>query len=153
MEFSRLLRNYGLAAFCVVLVVVALHLVFAPRGMFSKWAMAFSRRRKQVMWWCLGQRRAVAATACFHATSESEAEDIRRLGFRQPIAVVRTPPGAAGTVASAIDGADLAGVLATVQGDDTLLVVAEEGRSGGDVARYLAALKDGTANDRGADHE
>ena len=63
-------------------------LVFSPRGMFSEWAMAFSRRRKQVAWWCLGQRQAVAATACFHATSESEATEIRRLGFRQPIAVV-----------------------------------------------------------------
>jgi glycosyltransferase involved in cell wall biosynthesis len=65
-----------------------LPLVFSPRGMFSEWSMAFSRYRKQVVWWCLGQRRAVAATACFHATSESEAEDIRRLGFRQPIAVI-----------------------------------------------------------------
>jgi glycosyltransferase involved in cell wall biosynthesis len=63
-------------------------LVFAPRGMFSEWAMAFSRGRKRFAWWCLGQRRAVGATACFHATSEAEARDIRRLGFRQPIAVV-----------------------------------------------------------------
>jgi glycosyltransferase involved in cell wall biosynthesis len=65
-----------------------LPLVFSPHGMFSAWAMAFSRRRKQVAWWCLGQRRAAAATACFHATSEGEAQDIRKLGFRQPIAVV-----------------------------------------------------------------
>ena len=63
-------------------------LVFAPRGMLSKRALDFSRRRKQLVWWCLGQRRAVGATACFHATSEAEAQDIRRLGFRQPIAVV-----------------------------------------------------------------
>lgn len=63
-------------------------LIFAPRGMLSEWAMAFSRRRKQVAWWVLGQRRSLAATTCFHATSESEAKDIRRLGFRQPIAVV-----------------------------------------------------------------
>jgi glycosyltransferase involved in cell wall biosynthesis len=65
-----------------------LPLVFSPHGMFSKWSLAFSRRRKQLAWWCLGQRRAAAATACFHATAESEAEDIRRLGFRQPIAVI-----------------------------------------------------------------
>jgi glycosyltransferase involved in cell wall biosynthesis len=63
-------------------------LIFAPRGMFSEWAMAFSRGRKLFVWWCLGQRRAVGATACFHATSVAEARDIRRLGFRQPIAVV-----------------------------------------------------------------
>ncbi len=63
-------------------------LVFSPEGMFTEWAMAFSRRRKQVVWTCFGQHRAVKATACFHALAESEAEDIRRLGFRQPIAVV-----------------------------------------------------------------
>jgi transcriptional regulator of arginine metabolism len=57
------------------------------------------------------------------------------------LAVVRTPPGAAGTVSSAIDGADLPGVLATLQGDDTLLVVAEEGTSGQDVAARLQAYK------------
>ncbi len=63
-------------------------LVFSPHGMLSKWAMAFSRRRKQFAWWCLGQRRTVAAATCFHATSESEARDIRRLGFRQPVAII-----------------------------------------------------------------
>ncbi len=63
-------------------------LVLSPQGMFSEWAMAFSRRRKQFAWWCLGQRRTAAATTCFHATSESEARDIRRLGFRQPVAVI-----------------------------------------------------------------
>jgi glycosyltransferase involved in cell wall biosynthesis len=82
-----------------------LPLVFSPHGMFSEWSMAFSRRRKQVAWWCLGQRRAVAATACFHATSESEASDIRRLGFRQPVAVV--PHGIdLPDLGSAVPGAD-----------------------------------------------
>ncbi|MFO8076489.1 MAG: arginine repressor [Actinomycetota bacterium] len=57
------------------------------------------------------------------------------------LAVVRTPPGAAAAVASAIDRADLEGVLATVQGDDTLLVVAEEGTSGQDVAAALRERK------------
>lgn len=66
------------------------------------------------------------------------------------LAVVRTPPGAAGTVASALDGAGLPGVLATVQGDDTVLVVAEEGRSGQDIARLLTDLKAGTGNDEGS---
>lgn len=63
-------------------------LVLSPHGMFSEWAMAFSRGRKQVAWWCLGQRHAVNATTCFHATSEIEARDVRRLGFLQPIAVI-----------------------------------------------------------------
>jgi len=57
------------------------------------------------------------------------------------LAVVRTPPGAAAAVASAIDLADLDGVLATVQGDDTLLVVADEGTSGHAVATALRERK------------
>jgi transcriptional regulator of arginine metabolism len=60
------------------------------------------------------------------------------------LAVVRTPPGAAGTVASAIDAADVPGVLATVQGDDTLLVVAQEGRTGREIADHIQSLKDRT---------
>lgn len=58
------------------------------------------------------------------------------------LAVVRTPPGHAAAVASAIDAADLPGVLATLQGDDTLLVVAVEGTSGRAVADQLSAIKD-----------
>lgn len=61
------------------------------------------------------------------------------------LAVVRTPPGAASAVASAIDSADLPGVLATVQGDDTLLVVAAEGTSGRTVADRLTAIKEKNA--------
>lgn len=60
------------------------------------------------------------------------------------LAVVRTPPGAAGTVASAIDSAELSGVLATVQGDDTILVVAVEGTRGRDIADRLTQMKDRT---------
>lgn len=60
------------------------------------------------------------------------------------LAVVRTPPGAASAVASAIDQADLPGILATVQGDDTLLVVAAEGTTGRAVADRLTAIKEQT---------
>ncbi len=41
--------------------------------------------------------------------------------------VVRTPPGSAHVVGSAIDRSSLPSVLGTVAGDDTLLVVAREG--------------------------
>lgn len=61
------------------------------------------------------------------------------------LAVVRTPPGAAAAVGSAIDGAGLPDVLATVQGDDTLLVVAREGVGGRAVADRLRQLKERTA--------
>jgi len=55
------------------------------------------------------------------------------------LAVLRTPPACAHPVASAIDGARLPGVIATVAGDDTVLVVAAEGVHGADLARTLAA--------------
>lgn len=42
--------------------------------------------------------------------------------------VLRTPPGSAHVVASAIDRAGLAEVIGTVAGDDTLVVIAAEGR-------------------------
>jgi transcriptional regulator of arginine metabolism len=60
------------------------------------------------------------------------------------LAVVRTPPGTAAAVAIAIDGADVPGVLATLQGDDTVLVVAREPATGSDVANRLLAQKNGT---------
>ncbi|MDP8977268.1 MAG: arginine repressor [Actinomycetota bacterium] len=59
------------------------------------------------------------------------------------LAVVRTLPGAAAAVASAIDQAELPDVLATVQGDDTLLVVAVEGITGRRVAERLSTVKRG----------
>lgn len=62
-------------------------LLLSPRGMISGEAMQFSARRKR-LFWALLQSRAVAAVNCFHATGDDEAEAIRALGFRQPVAVV-----------------------------------------------------------------
>jgi transcriptional regulator of arginine metabolism len=53
------------------------------------------------------------------------------------LAVLRTPPACAHPVASAIDLAELDGVLATVSGDDTVLVVAEEDLGGAALAARL----------------
>jgi transcriptional regulator of arginine metabolism len=56
------------------------------------------------------------------------------------LVVARTPPGSAHVVASALDRSDLAGVLGTVAGDDTLLVVVAEGVTGLAMATTLAEL-------------
>ena len=56
------------------------------------------------------------------------------------LVVLRTPPGSAHVVASALDRAAVAGVLGTVAGDDTLLVVAAEKVGGEKVASHLTAL-------------
>ncbi|RZS89341.1 ArgR family transcriptional regulator [Motilibacter rhizosphaerae] len=56
------------------------------------------------------------------------------------LAVLRTPPGGANLLASAIDAADLPDVLGTLAGDDTVLVVARAGDGGAAVADRLLAL-------------
>jgi transcriptional regulator of arginine metabolism len=56
------------------------------------------------------------------------------------LVVVRTPPGSAHVVASALDRAGLEEVVGTVAGDDTILVVAEERLGGSKVAKRLSAL-------------
>lgn len=56
------------------------------------------------------------------------------------LVLLRTPPGCAHVVASAIDRGALEGALGTVAGDDTLLVVATEHPSGRDLAERVAAM-------------
>lgn len=67
------------------------------------------------------------------------------------LVVLRTPPGCAHVVASALDRSGLDGVVGTVAGDDTLLVVVAETHSSRDVADRLAALAglDGVSNGAG----
>lgn len=62
-------------------------LICSPRGTFSKWAMGQGSRAKRLFWPTF-QRPACEASRCFHATSPAEADDIRALGFRQPITVI-----------------------------------------------------------------
>ena len=56
------------------------------------------------------------------------------------LAVLRTPPGAAHFVASALDRAALPEVVGTVAGDDTILVVARAPLSGDQLARRIEVL-------------
>jgi transcriptional regulator of arginine metabolism len=56
------------------------------------------------------------------------------------IVVLRTPPGSAHVVGSALDRAALADVLGTVAGDDTLFLVCKESVGGAAVASRLAEL-------------
>jgi transcriptional regulator of arginine metabolism len=61
----------------------------------------------------------------------------------QNLVVLRTPPGSAHVVGSALDRAGLSSVVGTVAGDDTLLVVATEevgGEALADELRELAGL-------------
>jgi transcriptional regulator of arginine metabolism len=65
--------------------------------------------------------------------------EIRRSG---DLIVLRTPPGCAHVVGSALDRSTLTGLIGTVAGDDTLLCVADEstGQRLADTLRDLAGL-------------
>ncbi len=56
------------------------------------------------------------------------------------LVVLRTPPGSAHVVGSALDRSGLPEVLGTVAGDDTLIVVVAEEAGGASVAKQLAEL-------------
>ncbi|MCF8570654.1 arginine repressor [Gordonia sp. HY002] len=56
------------------------------------------------------------------------------------IAVLRTPPGAAAYLASALDRARLPGVVGTIAGDDTVFVLARGPLSGADLSQQIESL-------------
>jgi transcriptional regulator of arginine metabolism len=56
------------------------------------------------------------------------------------LVVLRTPPGAANFLASALDKAELAEVLGTVAGDDSVLVISRDPAGGEGVVRRLMGL-------------
>lgn len=57
------------------------------------------------------------------------------------LAVLRTPPGAAHYLASAIDRASLPYVVGTIAGDDTILVVARDPMTGAELADVIENLQ------------
>lgn len=56
------------------------------------------------------------------------------------LVVLRTPPGAAQLLASAMDKAELGDVLGCIAGDDTVLVIARTAHGGDGVVRRLMGL-------------
>jgi transcriptional regulator of arginine metabolism len=67
------------------------------------------------------------------------------------LVVLRTPPGAAQFLASAIDHSILPGVLGTIAGDDTVLVIAAEPDNGAAVAQRFLDLAAGRESARDKD--
>lgn len=61
--------------------------IVSPHGTLSEWAMRSGSKVKR-LFWPLVQKPSLLAVSCFHATSQSEYEDIRRIGFHQPVAVI-----------------------------------------------------------------
>lgn len=62
-------------------------LVVSPHGMLEPWALNHKKWKKRLAWW-LYQKNDLMRARAFHACSEQEANSIRELGFRQPIAVI-----------------------------------------------------------------
>lgn len=71
------------------------------------------------------------------AVSRTMAEWVESIASSDNLVVLRTPPGAAHLVASAIDGVGLVGAVGTIAGDDTVLIVAAEDVGGARLAEEL----------------
>jgi transcriptional regulator of arginine metabolism len=67
-------------------------------------------------------------------------EWVAEVGASGNLVVLRTPPGCAHVVASALDRSGIDGLLGTVAGDDTLLCVAEAHTAGDALADRLRVL-------------
>ena len=63
-------------------------LVNAPRGTLAEWSLKHHWLQKKLFGWFGGQYTAMAATDMWHATCMKEYEEIRALGYRQPVAIV-----------------------------------------------------------------
>lgn len=61
--------------------------VISPHGMLEPWALNHKKWKKRLAM-VLFQRRDLRDAVAFHACSKQEALNIRRLGFKQPIAVI-----------------------------------------------------------------
>ena len=62
------------------------------------------------------------------------------VGHSANLVVIRTPPGSAHVVGSALDRSGLEGIVGTIAGDDTVMVVAVESVGGKKLAARLSAL-------------
>ena len=84
-----------------------------------------------------------------HAPQSSDAREVlavtlstyaRSVMASGNLVVVKTPPGAAHVVAAAIDDSALDGILGTVAGDDTMVIVADEETGGTAVAELIERI-------------
>ena len=57
------------------------------------------------------------------------------------LAVVRTPPGGAQFLASALDHSGIESIIGTIAGDDTVLVVSRKASGGGELAKELRSYQ------------
>jgi len=68
-------------------------------------------------------------------------EFVESLVTSDNLIVMRVPPGAAQLVASRVDAAGVAGMIGTIAGDDTILVVTDEAVAAETVSRRLSGTE------------
>ena len=64
------------------------------------------------------------------------------------LALIHTPPGAAQFLASSLDHANLTGVIGTIAGDDTIILVSKKATGGANLAKELLAYARGDGKRR-----
>ena len=90
-----------------------------------------------------GDRRPAApgeSAAAAHRLGRLLAELLVSADSGANLVVLRTPPGAAQFLASAMDKVEYPDVLGTIAGDDTVLVMSRDPLGGDEIARRLLAL-------------
>lgn len=83
---------------------------------------------------------AAAPEAAHNALARAAAEFVRRVDRVQQMLVIRTGAGQAQALALAIDGARLPETVGTIAGDDTILVIARDGRRAATLVKRLEAF-------------
>jgi len=68
------------------------------------------------------------------------ADGVRELQFSGNLAVMKTLPGYAGSIAVVIDGSHIWEILGTLAGDDTILIILREGVSKSDLRDALVSV-------------
>lgn len=61
--------------------------IISPHGMLEPWALKQGRLKKEIIL-RLFQKSDIANANCIHATAEMEAENLQKLGFKNPIAII-----------------------------------------------------------------
>ncbi|HZH72040.1 MAG TPA: ArgR family transcriptional regulator [Mariniphaga sp.] len=68
------------------------------------------------------------------------ADGFKELNYSGNLAVMKTLPGYASSIAAVIDGAGLWEILGTVAGDDTILIIRREGITNNDLRNAIVAV-------------
>ena len=89
---AMLIHDHGLwlptnHSSAVVAGKLGVPLIVSTRGMLEPWALNHRAWKKRIASW-LYQRKDLRTARVLHATASPEAESLRRLGLRQPIAVI-----------------------------------------------------------------